>query len=170
MWWEGSAKRRTREHIIADLSVNHVEQLVLRCGWTVERSRHGYGVDRYLQTYNADGAVEAVWVRFQLKATGSLRRSAECKTIPFRLEWRDLLFWLNEAEPVILVVYDAQEDRAYWLYVQAYFRQMQWAARATVAATVTVHIPAGNVLDEAAIRLFAQFRDAVRSDGKENPS
>jgi hypothetical protein len=31
-------KRRTREHVIADLSVNHVERLVLRCGWTVERT------------------------------------------------------------------------------------------------------------------------------------
>ena len=32
-------KRRTREHVIADLSVNHVERLVLRSGWTVERKR-----------------------------------------------------------------------------------------------------------------------------------
>jgi hypothetical protein len=26
-------KRRTRQHVIADLSVHHVEGLVLRCGW-----------------------------------------------------------------------------------------------------------------------------------------
>ena len=30
-------KRRTREHIITDLSVHHVEGHVLRCGWVVER-------------------------------------------------------------------------------------------------------------------------------------
>jgi hypothetical protein len=94
-----------------------------------------------------------------LKATDSLRTSAGGTTIPFRLEWRDLLFWLNEGEPVILILYDAQDDRAYWLYVQEYFRQIKWAERAATAATVTVHIPVGNVLDEAAIRLFARFRD-----------
>ena len=74
-------------------------------------------------------------------------------------EWRDLLFWLNDLQPVILVLYDAREDRAFWLYVQEYFRQQRWAKRAGTASTVTVHIPAVNVLDEAAIRLFARFRD-----------
>jgi hypothetical protein len=44
-------KRRTREHVIADLSINHVERLVLRCGWTAERTRYDYGIDLYMQTY-----------------------------------------------------------------------------------------------------------------------
>jgi hypothetical protein len=152
-------KRRTREHVIADLSVNHVERLVLRCGWTVERSRHDYGIDLYMQTYNAGGEVENGWVRFQLKATDSVKRSADGTVIPLRLEWRDLLFWLNEGEPVILILYSAQEDRAYWLYVQEYFRRIQWAKRATATTTVTVNVPTANVLDEVAIRLFARFRD-----------
>ena len=38
-------KRRTREHVIADLSVNHLERVVLRAGHTVERFRHDYGFD-----------------------------------------------------------------------------------------------------------------------------
>src|SRR5437660_1542756 len=37
-------KRRTREHVIADLSINHVERCVLRCGWTAERTRYDYGI------------------------------------------------------------------------------------------------------------------------------
>ena len=160
-------KRRTREHVIADLSVNHVERVVLRCGWTVERTRHDYGLDLYLETYNIDGEGENGWVRFQLKATDSLRRSADGTVIPLRLEWRDLLFWLNEAEPVMLLLYDAREDRAYWLYVQEYFRQTQWTTRASAASTMTVRVPADNVLDEASVRLFARFRDELRSAGEE---
>jgi hypothetical protein len=70
---------------------------------------------------------------------------------------RDLLFWLNEAIPIILVVYDAAADRAYWLHVQEYFRSRQWTTR--TGATVTVPIPVQNVLDEAAVRRFARFRD-----------
>jgi hypothetical protein len=38
-------KRRTREHIIADLSVNHVERLILRCGWVARRMNPDYGID-----------------------------------------------------------------------------------------------------------------------------
>jgi len=38
-------KRRTREHIIADLGVNHVEKCILECGWTVQRFSPDYGLD-----------------------------------------------------------------------------------------------------------------------------
>ena len=152
-------KRRTREHVIADLSVNHVERFILRRGWTVERKQHDYGIDLDMETYNADGEVENGGVRFQLKATDSLKRSADGTLIRLRLEWRDLLFWLNELPPVIVILYDAQEDRAFWLYVQEYFRRHRWAKRSGKATTVTVHIPTDNILDEAAVRLFASFRD-----------
>ena len=155
-------KRRTREHVIADLSVNHVERLVLRCGWTVERKRYDYGLDLLMDTYNTRGEVENGRIAFQLKATNALKRSTDGKVILVRLEWRDLLFWLNELNPVILVVYDARDDRAFWLYVQEYFRRQRWAKRAGKAITVTVHIPTDNVLDEAAVRQFARFRDERR--------
>ncbi|MGH7169440.1 MAG: DUF4365 domain-containing protein [Gemmataceae bacterium] len=156
-------KRRTREHVIADLSVNHVERLVLRRGWTVERSRHDYGIDLVMETYSADGEVQNGRILFQLKATDHLRRSADGTVIPVRLEWRDLLYWLNEPLPVLLIFYDAQQDRAYWLYVQEYFRSRRWRRRAGQATTVTVHVPVGNVLDEAAIRLFRQLRDECQA-------
>jgi hypothetical protein len=54
---------------------------------------------------------------------------------------------------------DTQEDKAYWLYVQEYFRRKPWGERAGRMTTVTVHVPSRNVLDEAAVRLFARFRD-----------
>lgn len=147
-------KRRTREHVIADLSVNHVERLVLRCGWTVERQRHDYGVDLVMHTYSASGEVENNRVLFQLKATDALKMSSDGKSIPLRLEWRDLLFWLNDPNPVILVYYDAQKDQAFWLDAQEYFRAQNWAKRSGATTTVTVHIPTANVLDELSVRQF----------------
>lgn len=157
-------KRRTREHVIADLSVNHVERLVLRCGWTVERTRFDYGIDLNMVTYNDRGEPENGSVLFQLKATDSLKWLSDGTALPIRLEWRDLLFWLNERQPVILIVYDAQHDKAYWLYVQAYFRGQRWKRRAGRARMVTVHVPAANALDAAAVRSFARFRDECLAD------
>jgi hypothetical protein len=162
-------KRRTREHVIADLSVNHVERWVLRCGWTTERTRHDYGIDLFVETYSSEGEVQNGRIVLQLKATDSLKRSADGTVIPVRLEWRDLLFWLNEPLPVILILYNAREDRAHWLYLQEYFRTRQWTERAGQATTVTVHIPAGNVLDETAVRLFAHFRDESWNRTEELP-
>lgn len=152
-------KRRTREHVIADLGIHHVEGFVLRCGWTVERTRHDYGIDLLMRTDDTTGEVENGEIALQVKASDSLRRSSDQRSVRLRLEWRDLLFWLNEAMPVILVAYDAVEEQGYWLHVQRYLRDREWAARMGASATVTVLIPTQNVLDEPAVRLFARFRD-----------
>jgi hypothetical protein len=49
--------------------------------------------------------------------------------------------------PVILVVYDAQADIAYWLYVQAYFAGLPKFNPRTGSESITVHIPRSNVLN-----------------------
>ncbi len=152
-------KRRTQQHVIADLSINHVERLVLRCRWTIERVRHDYGLDLIMRTYSDTGEIQSGSVWFQLKATEKLPKPRGNLTIPIRVEWRDLLSWLNEPMPVILIIYDAVEDKAYWLHVQEYFRGRDWAARSGLTTTVTLYLPIANVLDEAAVRLFARFRD-----------
>ena len=51
-------KRRTREHVIADLSANHVERQALLCGYAVERRAHDYGIDLVITTYDREGNVE----------------------------------------------------------------------------------------------------------------
>ena len=55
---EAERKRRTREHVIADLSANHVEKQALLCGFSVERVRHDYGIDLIWFTYDEHGEVE----------------------------------------------------------------------------------------------------------------
>ena len=154
-------KRRTREHVIADLSVNFVERQVLLCGHTVERVRADYGYDLLLSTYDSHGEVETGQVYLQLKSTDALPTRKGGEVIPWRLLRSDLASWLNSSVPIILIVYDALADRAYWLYVQRYFQAMPGFNLFAQGKTVTVHIPTSNALDTAAVRLFAHFRDAV---------
>src|SRR5437660_9013754 len=89
-------KRRTREHVIADLSVNHVERFVLRCGWTVQRTTHDYGVDLTMETYNSVGEPESGRVLFQLKATDKLRVRDKGQLVAVQIEWRDIRSWCSE--------------------------------------------------------------------------
>ena len=115
----GKRKRRTREHVIADLSVNHVERMVLQTGYTIDRLVHDYGLDLMLVTYNESGYVEPGQVFLQVKATDSPRISADGARISCRVERTDLERWLQERMPVILVLYDALSDVAYWTHIQA---------------------------------------------------
>ena len=106
-------KRRTREHVIADLSVNFLERKVLECGYSVGRVRSDYGIDIDIITFDKRGDVESGTVRVQLKATDSLKLDAAGETVLQRVSVRDLKTWLFELYPLFLIVYDAKGDRAY---------------------------------------------------------
>lgn len=154
-------KRRTRQHIIADLSVNHIERHVLTCGFSVERVNHDYGTDLVLFTYNVHGEIENGQVFIQVKATDSLNVLADQQTIAFPVKRSDLELWLVEPMPWILVVYDAQADVAYWLYLQAYFEHQKDFDVTQIGETITVYLQRSNIVDEASIKMLAQYRDKV---------
>src|SRR5262249_24470309 len=159
--------RRTREHILEDLSVHHVQGHVLHCGWVVERMEHDYGIDLEILTFDRAGQVEAGTILLQVKASDALCVRRGMTSVRFRLERSDLVLWLAELRPVILIVYDARGDVAYWLYVQSYFRRLKGFNLFTVGQTVTVYVPTTNILTRAAVRKFARFRDAIVAQNKE---
>jgi hypothetical protein len=154
-------KRRTREHVIADLSVHHVEGHVLRCGWIVEKTTHDYGIDLQLVTFDRAGEYEVGEILMQLKASDRLRVRPGQTTIVVRIDLRDLAVWLHKPMPVILIVNDARKNVAYWLYVQSYFRRQQEFNLFTAGQTITVYLPTQNVVTPGALRQFARFRDRV---------
>jgi hypothetical protein len=154
-------KRRTREHIIADLSVNFVERQVLFCGYTIERVRADYGYDLLMFTYDANGEREIGEVYVQVKATETLPLLKNSAVIAWRLSRSDLASWLYSSVPVILIVYDAQGDQAYWLYVQRYFHNLPGFNLFVAGKTVTARIPSSQVLNPSAVLQFAGFRDTL---------
>jgi len=64
-------------------------------------------------------------------------------------------------------VYDAGADRAYWLYVQAYFRQRGSRVRKGISSTITLSIPRKNVLGVEAVKRFCDFKAAVQAQLRE---
>jgi hypothetical protein len=152
-------KRRTRAHIIADLSINHVEKCVLQCGWTVQRFSPDYGLDLRMTTFSQRGEIENGDVRLQIKATDSIKLLSARNTIAVRLEWRDMVYWLNEPLPVILVIYDAHGDQAWWLDLHEAVRDAGRKSRP--AAQLTIRVPWDNVLDTDAVRRFRTLRNAA---------
>ena len=161
-------KLRTREHVIADLSVNHVEWHILRCGFSVERIEHDYGIDLSMFTYSEKGELENGDVSLQLKATDKPRFLKTRKDISIAISYRDVINLDLELRPVILVVYEAQNDQAFWLYVQRYLQSPEGRSRLVNDGreNVTFHIPVANKLDEKAIELFRSFKQRIIDQAK----
>ena len=81
--------------------------------------------------------------------------------IAFVVQRADLSLWLRETLPCIFIVYDAIEERAYWIYVQAYFAALSDFDIANIGETTTIHLKQADVVTEAAIQEFARFKENV---------
>lgn len=163
-------KHRTRGHILADLSANRFEWHALACGFSVERIQHDYGYDLALFTYDRQGRIENGMIWVQLKATDHARLNRLRNAVVVRVERAHLLFWLREIDPVMLVVYDAAKDQAYWLHVQGEVKGGRIFRLLRTQATVSMLVPTANVLDRESIQAFARLKAVGRRRLKKEQS
>lgn len=88
-------KRRTREHIIADQSINHLERFIIDAGHVAERVDKDYGYDLLMMTFDEDGYAEPGLLLFQVKASQRLTTSGA--DYVFDIDIRDYNLWIGEA-------------------------------------------------------------------------
>ncbi len=164
----GPRKRRTRQHVIADLSVHHVEGFILQEGHTAQRFSSDYGYDLIMWTFDEQGYAEPGSVYFQLKAEESVPTGG--KVCVYDLDIRDYNLWRLEKTPVILVVYEAARKRACWVHVQHYFREDTTRQPGRGAKTVRVSIPKRQPVNRRAIARIRALKQAVQRPMLEDPS
>jgi hypothetical protein len=109
--------------------------------------------------FSENGAIENGEVRFQLKATDNLKIIRKGRFIS--VEIAHLNHWMWEVvHPLILVIYDAMNDRAYWLDVQEYAEVTGIQDPTDVdeeAETVTLRVPTKNRLTVSSIDHFRKI-------------
>ena len=117
-------KLRTRQHIIEDLGLNHIERQILLVGNVLRRFKdYDYGYDGMIETFNERGETDNQIFLFQLKSTDNIQLSNEKGGYIVDLSKRDLELWLTNLVPVLLILYDAQKDVAYFTELQSYFNK-----------------------------------------------
>ncbi len=142
-------KRRTREHVIADMSRVHVESVFIEAGYSTEAVRSDYGYDLIVTTYDDRGYVEPGQVLLQLKASDTIGKRASTDALVFDMAVKDYHLWRREPNPVFLVLYDPADRRAYWLYVQRYFEEEPGRRPKKGKKQVRVRVPKANVVGQA---------------------
>jgi hypothetical protein len=147
-------KRRTRQHVIADLSVHHVEGFILEAGHTMQRLERDYGYDLLVFSFDEKGFSEPGMVGLQIKAAESLQ--AVGSYYVFDLDIRDYNLWIHEGWPVIVILYEASRKRAYWVHIQEYFKQDNSPPPKHGAKTIRVRVPKRQPVNRGAI---AAWRD-----------
>ena len=152
----GPRKQRTRQHVIADLSIHHVEWFILEEGHTAQRLGSDYGYDLLLFTFDGHGYAEPGSVYFQFKARETLSENETGYV--YDVDIRDYNLWMRELMPVLLVLYDASRRRAYWLAVQRYFLADAARLPKKGAKTVRIRVPRRQTVNRRAIAKMRELK------------
>ena len=155
-------KRRTRQHVIADQSVNYVERFIIDAGHTVLRTEKDYGYDLILSTFDEEGYAEPGVAFLQLKASETMELSGNAYV--FDLAVRDYHLWIRERMPVFLILFDSSRRRAYWLHVQRHFRQRAASRPRKGAKTVRVRVPARQAVTPKAVATMRTCKQDIVGD------
>ncbi len=145
-------KKRTRQHVIADLSLHHVAYTVVKCGYTLETTQSDYGYDALLFTYSDSGEVENGNIFVQLKATDQISKYRTQKRFLFPVDKKDVDLWQAELFPVYLILFDASAEAAYWLYFQKYLQMREVRASGIKGNWLSVEMDAAQIVDEKSVR------------------
>ena len=96
--------------MIADLSVNHAEKM-------------------FLLTFDAAGYMEPDLIYVQMKASDAPDYSQAGDFVTVRVDDRDDITWRTERNPVILIIYDAEKDAAFYVDYQTLPRTTRRSVR-----------------------------------------
>jgi Domain of unknown function (DUF4365) len=150
-------KLRTRQHIIEDLGFNHVEKQTLLVGFVMNRIRQNdYGYDGTINTFNERGEVENLYIFFQLKSTDNMNYSVKRNAFVFDLSKRDLELWLYNPNPVLILLYDAKNDKTYFADLQAYFKKNK-AILKEVRKFVRIYVPSESIFNTTSVQELRKF-------------
>ena len=145
-------KLRTRKHIIEDLGLNHIERQILLSGNILKRNQgYDYGYDGTIDTFDEIGQTDNLSFLIQLKSTDFIQSSDEKAGFIVDLSKRDLELWLKSQLPVLLILYDAQSEIAYFVDLQTYFNENRLLLK-NVRKFVRIFLPSKSVFNKMSIQ------------------
>ncbi|MBC8265193.1 MAG: DUF4365 domain-containing protein [Anaerolineales bacterium] len=148
----GRLPKRTRAHDLEALSRQYMER-IFSPPWICRDVSADYGLDMHVEIV-ADGQVTGREFSVQIKGTDRLKTSGT--DVIHRCKVSTARYFLQRSELVMYVVYDAEEETAYWVWMQHYLLSRAhsgWLGQ----QTVLIRIP-------LARRLTAESLPAIADD------
>jgi hypothetical protein len=94
-----------------------VEGIILRAGFTAQRTVVDYGFDLWMETFDEEGGIESDYIRLQVKASDRMRQYelAQEGVFSFQISAKDYDYWKGSLLPVLCILFDADLGEAYWM-------------------------------------------------------
>ncbi len=86
----------------------------------------------------------------QLKSTDQIKLSSNKLSYLFDVSRRDLELWNQSNIPVLLVLYDAQKEQAFYIYLKAYFQKDGFSLN-KIRKFVRIYIPCSQIWNSSSV-------------------
>ena len=151
-------KKRTREHILADLGYNFTERQVLLAGHVMTKVTSDYGYDGLVNTFDINGEFEHRFFLIQVKSTENIKYSHKNRGYELTLSKRDLNHWIKNTIVVLAVLYDFKRDKGYFIHVQDYFYKKRIALE-SINKYIQVFLPKQNEFTPDTVDYFRTVKN-----------
>jgi len=132
------------------LGVSAAQFIFERLGFIFrEQPIEDYGIDAHIEVVENEKATGKL-IALQIKSGDSFFKEKNNDSIVFRGELKHLSYWISHSLPVMLVLYNIEENIAYWQIVNKH----------TITKTAKhwkLHIPLAQKIDTSSVDLIKQF-------------
>lgn len=139
-------------------SIRQIAECFEAFGWVVTPPSEDLGEDFIAHIY-FDGRATGVLFHIQAKSITNLQERKRQDYLPYRFEVKDLSHWSQFALPVILLIWDTQQQEGRWVIAKEAIFQLEkknpnWHAK----KTATIRIPWSHTTDDSGLK---QLRQAI---------
>lgn len=127
-------KQITDEQLLGEKGVNLIQSIVLEMGFTWHPTNQPLeaGIDGWVELRDAaTGEVANCWLAVQSRARSQLRETETA--VKYNCTRKDLDYWMLGNQPVILIVSNPNQRKAWWVSVKDYFRERDVTSERTIA-------------------------------------
>ena len=142
--------QRPRSHVLETQSRNRLERLFTDEGWTVHDIKPDYGEDLLVRIFE-NGVASPYYFYVQVKATDDVERlRAASGTLEVAIPTATAKTWLELAQPLFLILWNASSDVWHWCHVQTFLQAQEGRYRmsrdeASVRLPITNQLTATNL-------------------------
>jgi hypothetical protein len=123
-------------------------------GWVLTGFGEDYGIDYDVQVF-VNGSPDGLWFKVQLKSSASSDYSADGTSVSLQLDLDHAKHYaLEMRDPVFLIHADIVAKKVFWSAPQLDSRLLEKLIEGENSSTVTVRVPASNLLPGTAERLL----------------
>ena len=155
--------RRTRQHVIAAMSMIHVQKAFIDKGHTVDREYEDYGYDLVAKNLRCEKDTGRT-ATFASRSRPRIQSDASGEEDSFSLEikLKHYNLWMQALMPVFLILYEPGKRRPIGSTCRLTSPRIPERGPIKAAKTVTVHIPAENEFNEETIDYMRERKAAIR--------